>query len=127
MEPVGDLEGLGCGGVGRLGVGARAVAADNLDSGMGREPRGEGGGVALGQQVEDLVGLGVDHDRSVDVTASEREVVHADGAGLRRGRVGQVHHPAQQRGAAGRDTHDLGETGTGPAGQGQPDRTHRLP
>jgi hypothetical protein len=29
---------------------------------MGRESRGEGGGVAFGQQVEDLVGLGVDHD-----------------------------------------------------------------
>jgi hypothetical protein len=58
VEAVGDLEGLGCGGVGRLGVGARTVAADDLDFGMGREPWGEGGGVALGQQVQDLVGLG---------------------------------------------------------------------
>ncbi|MEU4654968.1 hypothetical protein AB0G32_13650 [Streptomyces sp. NPDC023723] len=64
---------------------------------MSREPRGEGGGISLGQQVEDLVGLCVDHGRSVDVAASEREVVHADGAGLRRCRVGQVHHPPQHK------------------------------
>jgi hypothetical protein len=93
---------------------------------MGREPRGEGGRVALGQHVEDLVSLGIDYDRSVDVTTPEREVVHANGARLGRCRVGQVHHPAQQRGAAGRDAHDLSEAGTGPAGQGQPDLTHRL-
>ncbi|MBB4789732.1 hypothetical protein BJY54_000344 [Streptomyces nodosus] len=71
------------------------------------------------------MGLGVDHDRSVDVAAPEREVVHADGAGLRRCRVGQVHHPPQQRGAAGRHAHDPREAGTGPARQGQPDLTHR--
>lgn len=76
---------------------------------------GEGGGVAFGQQVQDPVGLGVDHDRSVDVAAPESEVVHADGAGLRRCRVGQVHHTPQQRGAAGRDAHGPGEAGTGPA------------
>lgn len=66
------------------------------------------------------MGLGVDHDRSVDVPAAQREVVHADGAGASRGRVGQVHRPAQQRGAACDDAHELGEAGAGPAGQCRP-------
>lgn len=62
VETVGDLEGLGPGGGRRIGVGARTVAADHLDPGMGCEPWGEGGGVTLGQQIEDLVGFVIDHN-----------------------------------------------------------------
>lgn len=40
MESVGDLQGLGGGGVGGLGIGAGAVGADDLDFGVGHEPRG---------------------------------------------------------------------------------------
>lgn len=73
------------------------------------------------------MGLGVDHDRSVDVATPEGEVVLAEGAGPRRFRVGQLHHPAQQHGPAGRETQYPGQPGTGPARQGQPDRVHGLP
>jgi hypothetical protein len=52
---------------------------------------------------------GVEHDRSADVTAPEREVVQADGAGLGRYRGGQGPHPARQRGTAGCDARDLGK------------------
>ncbi|MDQ1013483.1 hypothetical protein QFZ43_000032 [Streptomyces afghaniensis] len=127
VEAVGDLDGLRCGCGGSIGVGAGAVAADDLDAGMGLQPRGQGGGVAFGQQVEDLVGLGVDHDGSVDVAATHGEIVHTDRPGFRGGRIGHLHHAAQERSAAGGDPHELGEAGTGPAGQGQTDRAHRLP
>ncbi len=127
MEPVGALESLGCGGGGCVGVGAGAVTADDLDAGMGQQPWGKSGGVTFGQQVEDLVGLGIDHDGSVDVTAPQSEVVHADGTRFRGGRIGQVHHAAQQGGAAGGNPHHLGEASASPAGQCQTDGAHGLP
>ncbi|MFJ8111621.1 hypothetical protein [Streptomyces sp. NPDC096132] len=73
------------------------------------------------------MGLGIDHDGSVDVTAPKGEVIDADGTRVRSGWVGQVHHAAQQRGAAGNNPHHMGEASVSPAGQGQADGAHRLP
>lgn len=93
---------------------------------MGFQPRGQSGDVAFWQQGEDLVGLGLDDDGSVDMAAPQREVADADRPWLWGGRTGQVHHSAQERGAAGGDAHELSETGAGSAGQGQTERTHGL-
>jgi hypothetical protein len=46
-EPVSDLDRLGRGSVGRISVGAGAVAADDLDAGMASEPQGRRGSVAI--------------------------------------------------------------------------------
>ena len=78
VPSIGDLLGLGrCFG-GGLGVGRRAVAADQLDAGMGLEPRLDGRGVAVGQEVDDLAGLEVDDDGAVALSLAPGPVVDAD-------------------------------------------------
>jgi hypothetical protein len=47
VPSIGDLLGIGGGLGGGQGVGRRTVAADQLDAGMGREPRADGRGVAI--------------------------------------------------------------------------------
>ena len=50
VPSIGDLLGLGCGFGGRLRVGRRTIAADQLDAGMSLEPRPDGRGVAVGKR-----------------------------------------------------------------------------
>ncbi|SCF90733.1 hypothetical protein GA0115259_1046310 [Streptomyces sp. MnatMP-M17] len=125
MKAIGHLRGLGRGGSRRVRVSTGTVTADDLDLRVPGQPRNKRGRVPLGQQIQYLVRFGVDDHGSVDVPPAECEVVHADGPRMGAGRVGQVHHAAKERAAARRDPHALSETGTGPAGQGQPDGVHR--
>jgi hypothetical protein len=65
MEPVGDLHGLRCTRTGTLGVGAGAVAADDLDLGMLLEPGTQRRRLAVGQQVDDFMAFQIDEDGAV--------------------------------------------------------------
>ena len=61
-----------------LGVGARAVAADHLHAGMPAQPLGEGAGLPVREEIHRTVAVHVDQHGAVDVTASEREVIHSE-------------------------------------------------
>src|SRR4051812_20193823 len=65
MPPIRDLESIGCPLPGRLGIGASTIARDDLDAFMMLQPIRNGGGLAVGQQVDDGVALEVDQDGSV--------------------------------------------------------------
>src|SRR3954452_4011815 len=65
MPPICDLESIGCPLPGRLGIGASAIARDDLDAFMMLQPIRDGGGLAVGQQVDDGVALEVDQDGAV--------------------------------------------------------------
>jgi hypothetical protein len=78
VPSIGDLLGLGRGFSGGLGVGRRTVAADQLDTGMSFEPRPDGRGVAVGQEIDDIVRLEVDDDRAVALSFAPGPVVDAD-------------------------------------------------
>ena len=65
MPPVGDLNGLRRPLAGSIGVGAGTIADDDLDRRMVLEPRGQGLGRAVGQQVDPAPALEITEDRAV--------------------------------------------------------------
>jgi len=99
MPPVGDLDRVGQGAADGLGIGGRAVTAHDVDAWMLAQPCLQGVGGAVGQHVEPLVRLGVDHHGRVAMAPAQGKVIDADHAG----------HPAggqrdAQQGAQGRVT-----------------------
>ena len=48
MKPIGHLDGLGRTSPGSISIGSGAIAADDLDAGMGLEPADEGLCLAVG-------------------------------------------------------------------------------
>ena len=118
MPSIGALLRLRRGLGGRLGVGRRAIAADQLDAGMGREPGLDGRCVAVGQEVDDLARLEVDDDGAVALPLAPGPVVDADESrGLRRSGLRSL-DAAQQCIGAGRDAELLRRPGTGLAPEG---------
>lgn len=75
VEPVGDLDRVRRPGPRPVRERARAVPADHLNPGMGREPVRERLGVAALDQVERRAGLAVDEQRAVVLAAPDREIV----------------------------------------------------
>ena len=95
-------------GVGRpvprpLGVGAGAVAGDDLDAGMRLQPGGEALAGAIGQQVDRAVALEVDQDRAVGQPLVDRPVVDAEHGRRRQLGLGGAADQAQQ--GVGADRH----------------------
>ena len=82
VPSIGDLSGIGCTFGGGLGVGRRTVAADQFDSGMSLEPRLDGGGVAVRQEIDDIIRLKVDDDGAVALSFAPGPVVDADESGV---------------------------------------------
>src|SRR5215203_5313588 len=90
MPPVGDLNGLRRSLAGSIGVGAGPIADDDLDRRMVLEPRGQGLGRAVGQQVDAAPALEITEDRAVALafapvidaedTRRERRIELADAA-----------------------------------------------
>ena len=75
MPAVADPHRLGCALADGFGVGGRAVAADDLGSGLLAQPRGEGGGLAVGWHVDPLAGYRVDQHRRAAASAAECDIV----------------------------------------------------
>jgi hypothetical protein len=127
MPAVGDLHGVRRAGAGALRVGAGTVAADDFGAGMGPQPVGHRGGVAVGQQVDGPAGGHVDQDGAVHAPAAQREVVHAQHRdGLGPIRVGQRPEQPQQRGTPRRKPEPGGQPGSGTACQRQADSDQEL-
>jgi hypothetical protein len=75
MPSVADLHRVRQGASNRLPVGARPVAADDLNPGVGAQPGFQGFGTAAGQHIDPLARPGVDEDGGITVTALEREII----------------------------------------------------
>jgi len=122
MPAVSDLDRVWCAIPGALGVGAGPVAADHLRARVRLQPGFQGGGLAVGQQLDRLPAGQVDQHGAIDPPFPQGEIIHA--GHLRRGadlRFGQGGDQAQQRGPVHRDTQHGGQPGPGPARQRQPD------
>lgn len=110
MPAVGGLHGIRCPLPHGIGVGAGAVAGDNLDPFMALEPGGERGRLPVGQEVDDRVALEIDQDGPVALAPAPGPVIHAQHARGRRLRDhGAVDEPQQgvradRHGQAGSDT-----------------------
>jgi len=84
VPAVGDLDRIRRTLAHAVRVGAGSVARDDLDPGVLTKPSGQGFGLPVGQQVQDLVALQVDQGRPVAVATAPGPVI--DGADARRGR-----------------------------------------
>jgi hypothetical protein len=78
MPPVGDLNGLRRSLAGSIGVGAGPIAHDDLDRWMVLEPRGQGLGRAVGQQVDAAPALEITEDRAVALAFAPGPVIDAE-------------------------------------------------
>ena len=78
VPSVADLHRVGQGTADGLGVGGRAVPADDLDTGMLAQPGLQSRRVTAGQDRDTLTGLGIDDDRGVALASAQGEIVHAD-------------------------------------------------
>ena len=122
VPAVGDLD-RGRGAVpGALGVGPGPVPADHLRAGMRLQPRLEGSGLPVRQQVGHVPGPHVDQHRPVHLALGQREVIDPEhqrrSRDLRFGRRGD--QPQHRRGVHG-DAEGPGQPGGGPPGQLQPE------
>ncbi len=105
-----------------LGVGPAAIAADDLDAGVLDQPRGEGRGAAVGQEVDWSATLEVHQDRAVRLAAPHRPIVHAEDARRRSGgQRGGVDGPQERVGAC-HQTEGGEQARTGFAAEGEGDR-----
>jgi hypothetical protein len=127
VPAVGYLDGLGSTGAGAIGVGAGTIAADNLDSGMGFEPVGQGGSLAVWQHVYESAGDHVQQDRPVDPALAQGEIVHTEHRDLANLRLGSPPQQPQQRVAADRHTQRGRQSRSWTAGQGDRDRYQGRP
>jgi hypothetical protein len=75
MPSIRDLESIGCPLPGRLGIRASTITRDDLDAFMMLQPIRDGGGLAVGQQVDDGVTLEVDQDGAVVLATLPSSVI----------------------------------------------------
>jgi hypothetical protein len=80
VEAVGNLHGLRCPSVYPTGVCPSPIPGDNLNAGVRAKPCGGGLGTAVGEHVDDGMGLVISQDRAVDLAFVKCEVVDAQDA-----------------------------------------------
>jgi hypothetical protein len=78
MKAVGDLRGRGSPLPHAGGISFGAVTGDNLDAGMGLEPRGDGFSGAIFQHVKGTAPSELDKDGAVAMACAPRPVVDAN-------------------------------------------------
>ncbi|GAA2771542.1 hypothetical protein GCM10020219_046390 [Nonomuraea dietziae] len=117
VPPVADLYRIRQGTSNRLAVGARPVAADDLDPRVGSQPRLQHIGTAAGQNIDPLAGLGVDQDGGITVTALESEVIDTQHARDPQRGQRQPHQQPQRCGPRDRDGQNRRKPSTRTAGQ----------
>lgn len=127
VPAISNLDRLGCPAVGAVGVGAGAVAADDLHTGVLLEPGGQGVGGAVGQDVDRSSRADVDQDGAVDPALTQVEVVHAQhGRAVMEGGLGRGADQSDQRHPTDRQGQACGQARTGAAAQRQRDPPQRL-
>ena len=83
VPAVGDLDSARSAATGTISVGTGPIAGDDLDTGIALEPCLDAAGMAIRQQVDNLVTLEIADDRSIALTAAPRPVVYTDDPGRR--------------------------------------------
>jgi hypothetical protein len=79
MPAIGNLDRVGRARLGTLGIVAGPVPADDSRAGMRRQPRLQGGGLPVRQQVDHVPGAHIDQHRPVHLALGQREVVDLSG------------------------------------------------
>src|SRR5579884_1864705 len=107
MEPVGTLDGLRCRRQSRRSVVSSTISAHHSDFWMGPHPGGGGFGFPIRQNIENLMTLQIDQERSIDASTLERKIINAELGDLSNWLGGQRHDAAKQRVACGLDAHAI--------------------
>jgi len=124
MPTIGYLHGLGCRSRCSLAVSATAVARDDADFRLTRQPVLDGGGLAVGEQVDDAAPLEVADDAPVALSAFPRPIVDADDAQGRAIAGGVPAHDPQQGVFADRQHQPPRERGRRSTTQGYAEMMH---
>lgn len=120
MEAVGKLNCLRCSLAGSVGVGTGTIPNKYLDAGMTPQPDRQGRGLAVGQQVDDVVAFQITQDRAVAL-AAPGPVVDAENTDFRHWIGNRLADAAQQRRGADRDCHPARQARSGITAQCQGD------
>jgi hypothetical protein len=99
--PVGDLDGVRGTQRDAVGIGTRAVAADDLNARVRLELRGQSLNLAIRQEVNDRATFQINEDGAVSVAFTLGPVVHAEHAWCRRLRRSYLADAADERVGAG--------------------------
>jgi len=78
VKPVGDLECLGCTLPRSFGIRLRPVSHDNLDTGMSAQPGGQRLGGPPREEIDRSMGLEINQERGVHLTATEGEIIDTE-------------------------------------------------
>ncbi len=89
VPSVGDFDRIRRSGAGSFGIGAGAVTADDLGTGMCSQPFGDGAGCAIGENIHRTVSIHVDQNCAVPVSPAQREVIDTEHRHHTGWRVGQ--------------------------------------
>ncbi|GLX48718.1 hypothetical protein Shyhy01_16680 [Streptomyces hygroscopicus subsp. hygroscopicus] len=127
VEPVGDLDGGGRANAGTFGEERGAIAADNLDPRMLGQPGRDAASLTVGQQVHWSAGLDVDQHGPVDAALPHRVLVDANHTRARWLGLWESVDQPQDRVPADSRSEDVGQPGTGAAGQGEADLSQHRP
>ena len=120
VPPVCDMDGIRRTAPAAIGVAGATVAGDDLNTGMGLQPRCKAVRLAVGQQVNDGMMLQVDEDRAVTLPSLPRPVVDPEHARRRGGRRSCPTTDEAEKGRAAHGRADpLGQAGAGFAAECQ--------
>ncbi len=122
MPAVGDLYGLGSALGGPFAIAAAAVAADDLDAGMGGKSARNGATLPIRQEIDGAATLEIADDRPVALTFLPSEIVDADDTNIGRPRCRAPAQEAQQRVGAHQHGEASGDSFSGTAAEGKGDR-----
>lgn len=78
VKPVGDLSGVRCALACSFGIRLRPVSHDDLDAGISAQPRGQRLGGPPLEEIDRSMGLQINQDRGVHLTATEGEIIDAE-------------------------------------------------
>lgn len=96
VPSVGDFDRIRRSGTGRFGIGAGAVAADDLGTGMCSQLFGDGIGFAIGENIDWTVSIHVDQNCAVPMSPSQLEIIDTEHLDNGRGRIRQRSDQPQQ-------------------------------
>jgi hypothetical protein len=91
MKTIGDLGGSRRAFCGAAGIVLGTVAGNNVDAWMGAQPRRDGLGSTLRQEINRPTAFEIDQDRPIDSALAERKIIDPQDPGRgRRGRRGTM-------------------------------------
>src|SRR5438094_1257207 len=102
MEPVGNLDGVGCTPACAVRVGSGTITADHVDTGVLTQPGYQPARRTIWQKIDRAPTLQINQNRSVPLTTSPGPIVDAKYTWRLGRRQRRCAHQTEERGAAGR-------------------------